>query len=178
LLFHARPEQLAARGMFELGLLALSQLRDEGALDGWVLNGIGPLQATEIRYGDGLRINVFERQPPERYAALLRGHAVGLSLLLSPSPSLVALEMAAAAMPVVTNTFENKSADELEGIAANLIPAQPTIEGIKQGVRSALEASADHERRLRGADVAWSSSWEKSFDPPLVERLVELLEQK
>ena len=178
LLFHVRPEQLAARGMYELGLLALSQLRDEGALDGWVLNGIGPLQATEIRYGGGLRINVFERQSPERYAALLRGHAAGLSLLLSPSPSLVSLEMAAAGMPVVTNSFENKSAEALAGISGNLIAAEPTIEGIKSGVRAALEASADHEPRLSGAALRWSESWDESLDPARVEQLNRLLEQK
>ena len=42
LLFHVRPELHAERNMFELGLLALAQARDEGTLDGWVLNGIGP----------------------------------------------------------------------------------------------------------------------------------------
>ncbi len=175
LLFHARSEQLAARGLFELGLLALSQLRDEGALEGWVVNGIGPLQASEVRYGDGLRINVLERQDPASYAAVLRSHAVGLSLLLSPSPSLVSLEMAAAGMPVVTNSFENKSREALGRISRNLIAAEPTIEAIKDGLREALATSSDHDRRLQGAELAWSSSWDSSLDPGLIERIEGLL---
>ena len=117
LLFYARPERHAERNMFELGLFALAQARDEGVLDGWQLYGIGGQQPSEVRYGDGLRIKVLARQDQSQYADMLRGHAVGLSLMMTPHPSLVPLEMAAAGMPVVTNTFENKTAEALAEIS-------------------------------------------------------------
>ncbi|MEK6252707.1 MAG: glycosyltransferase [Actinomycetota bacterium] len=177
LLFHVRPELQAARNMFEIGLIALSQVREEGTLDGWVLSGIGPLQPGEVRYGDGLRVKVIERKNQAQYADLLLGHAVGLSLMLSPHPSLVPLEMAAAGMPVVTNTFENKTPEALAEISGNLIAVEPTIEAIKEGIREAVAVSADHERRLRGAEVSWSRSWDDSFSPALIARLLAFMEQ-
>jgi len=177
LLFHVRPELHAERNMFELGLIALAEAREEGTLDGWVLNGIGPREPGEVRYGNGLRVKVLERQDQSHYADLLRGHAVGLSLMLTPHPSLVPLEMSAAGMPVITNTFENKTREALAEISANLIAVEPTIEGIKEGIREAVAASTDHDRRLRGANVNWSRSWEDSFSPALVERLRAFIEQ-
>jgi hypothetical protein len=80
-------------------------------------------------------------------------------------------------MPVVTNTFENKTAEALAEISGNLIAAEPTIEGINAGIREAVAASSDHERRLRGAEVRWSNSWEESFSPDLVERVKSFIER-
>ena len=177
LLFYARPERHAERNMFELGLFALAQASEEGVLDGWQLHGIGGQHESEVRWGNGLRIKVLARQDQSSYADMLRGHAVGLSLMLTPHPSLVPLEMASAGMPVVTNTFENKTAEALSEISGNLIATEPTIEGVKAGIREAVAASADHERRLRGAEVNWSRSWEESFSPPLVERLKAFIER-
>ena len=133
--------------MFELGLLALAQASEEGVLDGWQLHGIGGQHESEVRYGDGLRIKVLARQDQSQYGDMLRGHAVGLSLMLTPHPSLVPLEMASAGMPVVTNTFENKTPDALAEISSNLIAAEPTIEGIKDGIR----AGGRRGRRPRAA---------------------------
>jgi hypothetical protein len=177
LLFYARPEQHAERNMFELGMLALAQAHEEGILDGWELHGIGAQQPGDVRLGSDLRLRILERQEQASYGDLLRGHAVGLSLMLTPHPSLVPLEMAAAGMPVVTNTFENKTREALQGISANLIAVEPTIDAITEGIREAVAASADHERRLRGAEVHWSRSWEDSFGAELVEQVRGFLER-
>jgi glycosyltransferase involved in cell wall biosynthesis len=177
LLFYARPEQHAERNMFELGMLALAQAHEEGTLDGWELHGIGAQQPGEVRLGSDLRLRILERQEQASYGDLLRGHAVGLSLMLTPHPSLVPLEMAAAGMPVVTNTFENKTREALQEISSNLIAVEPTIDAITDGIREAVAASTDHERRLRGAEVHWSRSWEDSFDAELVEQVRGFLER-
>lgn len=176
LLFYARPEVHAERNMFELGLLGLAEAQEEGLLDGWELHGIGAQQQRNVRYGRGLSIKILPRQEQKDYGELLRGHAVGLSLMLTPHPSLVPLEMAAAGMPVVTNTFENKTRDALSSISENLVAVEPTIEGVKAGLREAVEASADYERRLRGAQVNWSKSWEDSFSPELIGTLQRFIE--
>ena len=177
LLFYARPELHAERNMFELGMLALAQAAEEGTLEGWELHGIGAQQPGEVRYGRDLRLEILDRQDQSHYADLLRGHAVGLSLMFTPHPSLVPLEMAAAGMPVVTNTFENKTREALAAISENLIATEPTIEAIKDGIREAVAASTDHERRLRGAEVRWSRSWEESFNSDLIERVGAFIEQ-
>jgi hypothetical protein len=177
LLFHVRPDLHAEQNLFELGLIALAESLQDGTLDGWVVNGIGPRQPTEVRYGDGLRVKVLAPHDRAQHADLLRGHSVGLSLMLSPNPGAVPLEMAAAGMPVVTNTFENKTGDALSAISENLIAVEPTIEGIKEGIRAAVSASADHDRRIRGTDINWSRDWDDSFDPALIERLLAFLDR-
>ena len=50
--------------------------------------------------------------------------------MYTPHPSLVPIEMASAGMLTVTNTFENKTAEALAAISANLIAAEPTIEAV------------------------------------------------
>ena len=175
LLFHVRADLKGEQSLYELGLIALAESLQEGTLEGWVVNGVGPRQPTEVRHGDRLRVKVLAADDRAKYAALLRGHAVGVSLMLSPTPGRVPLEMAAAGMPVVTTTFENKTADALTAISENLIGIEPTVEAIKDGIRQAVAASADHARRARGSEIGCARSWEESFDPELIARLRGLL---
>ncbi|HEY1595847.1 MAG TPA: glycosyltransferase family 2 protein, partial [Thermoleophilaceae bacterium] len=95
LLFYARPEPHAARNMFELALLGLGSALDRGAFAGWELNGIGSVEpGRRIPIRDGLALKLLPRTGQDEYAALLRDHDVGLSLMYTPHPSLVPIEMA------------------------------------------------------------------------------------
>jgi hypothetical protein len=178
LLFYARPEKHAARNMFELGALALTRAVDEGMLAGaWELHGIGTVgPKRSLRLGDGTILELLPRRDQASYAELLREHDVGLSLMYTPHPSLPPLEMAAAGMLTVTNTFGTKTADALGALSANLIAAEPTVEGVLAGLRQAVAGAEDAERRVRGAGVRWSRSWTDSFDDALMERVESFLE--
>jgi hypothetical protein len=83
--------------------------------------------------------------------------------MMTPHPSLVPLEMAAAGMLVVTNTFANKTADRLRAISANLIGVEPTVEAICEGLAEAMRRADDIEGRLAGARVAWPTDWKDAF---------------
>jgi glycosyltransferase involved in cell wall biosynthesis len=169
LLFYARPEPHAARNMFELGVLALSRALGDGAFQGWQLNGIGSVRGGgRIALGAGRMLTLLPRSDQRSYATLLREHDVGLALMYTPHPSLVPIEMASAGMLTVTNTFENKTAAELSAISSNLIAAEPTIEGIAEGLRAAAGGVADAGRRVAGSRVAWSSRWEESLHDELL----------
>src|SRR4029450_13774842 len=93
------------------------------------------------------------------YASLLASCDVGLSLMLTPHPSLVPLEMAAAGLLTVTNTYANKNAAALTALSTNLIAAPPTAEGVAAGLAEAIAAADDVDRRVAGSRVAWSTSW-------------------
>jgi glycosyltransferase involved in cell wall biosynthesis len=174
LLFYARPEPHAARNMFELGLLALEHALDRGAFDGgWELRGIGTTgHGRELALGAGTTVELLPRSGQNRYAGLLREHDVGLALMDTPHPSLVPIEMAAAGLLTVTNSFENKTPAAMAAISNNLIIAPPTVEGIADGLLAACAAVGDYERRVAGSAVAWSRSWAESFD---AERLATVL---
>ncbi|HEY1358023.1 MAG TPA: glycosyltransferase [Thermoleophilaceae bacterium] len=178
LLFYARPEKHAARNMFELGLLALSQAIEDGAFrSGWELSAVGTVGAgRRIELGGGATLDLLPRTGQESYARLLREHDVGLALMYTPHPSLVPLEMASAGMLTVTNSFENKTAEAMAAISPNLITVEPGVESLAAGLREAAERSADLEARVRGSGVDWSRDWGTSFDDDLMARVESFLQ--
>lgn len=175
LLFYARPEQHAARNMYELGLLALDRALATGAFAGWELHGIGTVEAgRRIALGGGASLELLPRSAQTDYADVLRAHDVGLALMYTPHPSLVPIEMASAGMLCVTNSFENKTPAAMAAISPNLLAAQPGIESIAAALCDAAVGAEDTSRRVAGARVAWSRDWAESFPDGLVDRLLEL----
>ena len=165
LLFYARPESHAARNMFELGVVALSEAIRRGVFsDEWEFFGIGTVASgTELPLAGGKVLRLLPRQSQDRYAELLVSHDVGLSLMYTPHPSLVPIEMAAAGMTVVTNAFANKTEDALREISANLFAVPPTIPGIVEGLERAVRRTPDLDARATASDVRWSKDWNRSF---------------
>jgi glycosyltransferase involved in cell wall biosynthesis len=177
LLFYARPEEHAERNMFELGLMAIAGAIDNGILpSGWRYYGVGAMEPSTVRITGTASMEVLPRQSQDEYRSLLREHSVGLSLMDTPHPSLVPLEMASAGMLVVTSTFENKTYDALRAISENLIPVEPTVDAIKGGLSDAVAGIEDVDRRIRGSRVEWSRSWQESFDDALTERIKSFVE--
>jgi glycosyltransferase involved in cell wall biosynthesis len=170
LLFYTRPEPHAARNMFDLGVIALSRALAEGAFTGgWELHGIGTVQrGRRIELGGGASLELLPRAGQAAYGELLRAHDVGLSLMYTPHPSLVPLEMASAGMLTVTNTFENKDADALHALSANLIATGPTLGGITDALLEAAAGVEDVERRVAGSATDWSRDWDTSLGPELI----------
>lgn len=177
LLFYARPEEHAARNMFELGALALSRAFEEGVLrGGWELYGIGTVGSSRtMQLGEGAVLELVPRTDQAGYAELLREHDVGLALMYTPHPSLPPIEMAAAGMLTVTNTFETKTAEALAAISPNLVAVEPTLDGVVAGLRAAVAGAEDAERRVSGANVSWSRDWSESLDDALMERVESFL---
>jgi glycosyltransferase involved in cell wall biosynthesis len=172
LLFYARPEDHAARNMFELGVLALSRALERGAFAGWTLHGIGTVRAgRRLHLGGADWMDLLPRASQAGYAELLREHDAGLALMYTPHPSLVPIEMAAAGMLTVTNTFENKTADALAAISGNLVAAAPTVGGIADALVAASAAAEDVERRVAGSAVRWSRDWDASFGDELLDQV-------
>jgi hypothetical protein len=178
LLFYGRPESHASRNMFELGILALSRAVSEGIVEPtWELHGVGGVEASEpIDLGDGTTVEMVPRRSQRTYGDLLRSHDVGLALMYTPHPSLVPIEMASAGMLTVTNSFENKTADAMAAISPNLIAVEPSIEGVKEGLREAIAGVEDFGRRRRGSEVRWSRDWDNSFSDELIDRVGSFLE--
>ncbi|OJU84049.1 MAG: hypothetical protein BGO11_02425 [Solirubrobacterales bacterium 70-9] len=174
LIFYARPEEHAQRNLYELGTMALDQAAAAGTLDGWELIGVGSVEATAAvvhlpRSGAPLRM--VPRSAQSEYGALLRSGDAGLALMYTPHPSLVPIEMAAAGMATVTNTYENKDAAALAAISANLIAAPPSVAGVAAGIAAAVGRVGDVEARAAGSRVAWPSRWEDVFDANFKARL-------
>ncbi|MDX6627525.1 MAG: hypothetical protein QOE56_2514 [Solirubrobacterales bacterium] len=174
LLFYARPEEHAQRNLFELGTMALDRAVGEGTLQGWDLVGVGTVEPGSgplVLPDSGARVEMVPRSAQADYADLLRSCDVGLALMYTPHPSLVPIEMAAAGMVTVTNTYENKDAAALASISSNLVAAKPTVAGIAAGLGAAVAVASDLGARAAGSNVAWPSNWDEALGDAVLSRL-------
>ena len=182
ILFYARPEHHAARNMFEMGIAALCRLFADPEIvrAGWTAHGIGTIgSADRLELAPGVFLAMVPKTSLAGYAALLPGFDVGLSLMLTPHPSLVPLEMAAAGLPTVTNTFANKTEAALKAISTNLIGARPTLEGIGEGLRQAIARVDDVDARLAGARaMTWPTDWDAAFPPETMAKVETFLAER
>ncbi len=178
LLFYARPEEHAARNLYEIGAMALDRALAEGRFSGWDLVGIGTVEARDselILPRSGRSLRLAPRTSQAEYAELLRSADAGLSLMYTPHPSLPPIEMAAAGMPTVTNTFENKDAAALARISSNLIATEPTVEAVSAALAEAEERSERLDERAAGSRVNWPSDWADSLDDVAMAEVERLL---
>lgn len=171
LLFYARPEAHATRNMFEIGFLALSRAIERGMFDGdWAFHGIGSGHG-DIALPHGHVLQMLGKLSLSDYRQALLGYDVGLSLMYTPHPSLLPLDMASAGMIVVTNICLNKTEPRLAALSANLLGAEPHIEGVCARLGQAVARARDPARRRAGARVQWASSWDETFNDALMDRL-------
>ena len=173
LLFYARPEEHASRNMFELGYVTLNEAIADGAfVRDWRFAGVGsvkPLGPVELP--GAKRLELLPRMGQREYAAMLGEFSVGLSLMDSPHPSLVPLEMAAAGMAVVTSTFADKDAGVLRAISPNLIPAAPTPASVTSALREAARRAEDLAGRALGSQLDWPTTWDEALRDDTVRRV-------
>lgn len=178
LLFYARPEVHAARNMYELGVISLVEATRDGYFDPaiWDIHGIGSIgDVDSLQLPNGMQLKLMPRTTLKEYIELLPTYDIGLALMYTPHPSLVPLEMAAAGMWTITNTYANKTQERLSEISTNLIAVAPTISSIKEGLRYAIDHVNDYERRIAGAKVKWATDWEEALGGKVMDKLKEFL---
>jgi len=171
LLFYARPEGHAHRNLYELGYLGLIRAIEEGLFaDGWEFHGIGSERGDQPLPG-GRTLKMLGKLGFDAYRQRLLDYDLGLSLMYTPHPSLLPLEMAAAGQLVVTNICLNKTEQRLAALSVNLIGSVPTIAGVRDSLGSALEICPDIDRRRQGTKVAWARTWDDAYDASLMAKV-------
>lgn len=178
LLFYFRPEEHAARNMYEFGFIALKRAIQQGGFDDrdWQFFGMGSLlpAGSKIPLAKGKHLEIIPKTSLREYERLLPGFDLGLSLMLSPHPSLVPIEMCAAGMITVTNTFANKTEEELKTISGNFVCARPTITSIKDALLAAVAQVEDFNARIGHSKVNWPTDWNQVFDEAFYQKLQKL----
>jgi SAM-dependent methyltransferase/glycosyltransferase involved in cell wall biosynthesis len=174
LLFYARPEAHAARNMFEIGLLALQQAVASGGLNAseWEFDGIGGNGEPEsFPLGVGAHLRLRPRTSLREYMQLLPDYDMGLSLMLSPHPSMTPLDMAAAGLVTVTNTFANKTPERLTELSSNLVPVEPSVDAIAAGLAEGAARIGHLEARLAGSRIRWPTKWADTFNAEVMGKI-------
>ncbi len=179
LLFYSRPEQHASRNMFELGVLGLTEAIEAGYfdLDRWEFYGIGSIGSFKrMKLYRNADLKLLPKVSLQEYLNLLPTYDLGLSLMLTPHPSLMPIDMAAAGLIAVTNTYANKTREEWAKVSPNIIAVPPTIEGIRNGLIAALRKVDNYQERIAGSKVNWPTNWADAFSEEFTAKLEKFIE--
>jgi hypothetical protein len=170
LVLYARPEAHAARNVFEIAALALRKLCSSGFFGPeWRFEGVGALsKLPPLCLGNGHELVFREKGTEAEYAAFCASLDIGVSLMYAPHPSVVPFEFATTGAMVVTNTYENRTAAQLEGICANIVPCALSVAGVAAAIQRAVARLPDAEGRVRNALVPSTLRWEDVFTEALL----------
>ena len=173
LLFYARTQLHATRNLYPICCLALDRARELGYFleDEWEIIGIGAGVGMQL-LPSGLKIQHIGKFDMQNYKEVLPKHDLGLSLMLSPHPSLLPIEMAAAGMLVVTNTYDIKDQAYFDKISSNIRAVSPDFESVAQGLIESAQRVDDLESRFAGSQVHWPHTWEEALPPSIIEQAV------
>jgi len=167
---YARPEAHAGRNLFELVVLALEQLCSEGVFGPeWSFVGLGALSdLPDVRLGPKHAMRLVKKMDEADYAAFTQSVDIGVSLMAAPHPSVVPFELATTGALVVTNTYENRSAEDLVAICGNIVPCAPGLQALTEALRGALARVDDADARARDAFRPSAMRWEEIFSPAFI----------
>lgn len=174
LLIYTRPGPLESRNLYPVAMEAVSRLAKAGLLtaDRWQLECYGAPDMTPIDFGNGLITTVLGSLDMAAYAAAVRQTDLILYLVLSPHTGYMTLEAAACGVPVITNTYLNKSERVLKDLSANIIPAAPVAEAIMEALRDGLDRAESYKPGEKGRDDLKSpATWAEAFAPILPKTL-------
>ena len=174
LVLYARPEGHAARNVFEIALLAIQRLcRSSFFGPEWRFEGVGALSSLPpLELGDGHEMILREKQSEIDYQRMCGTMDIGISLMYAPHPSVVPFEFATTGALVITNTYENRSAAQLEAICKNIVPCDLSIESVSEAIVTAVSRLGDFDAREARTLIPTSREWREIFTRAFIESFV------
>lgn len=176
LFFYSRPEN--ARNLFWRGGTVLSRAVERGLIDPaeWELHLVGR-RTPDLTFPRDTKPLVVEGLDWLDYQALVHTIEAALVLMDTPHPSYPPLDLAAAGVPVLTNTHGTKV--DLGDYSANILTAPSTVDGLLEGMARLLALSADRDQRAAnvradGIERDWNVSLAPTVDA-LVERFASIM---
>ncbi len=177
---YARPESHASRNLFEVVVIALQTLCRNGAFGPeWRFIGLGCLsKLPPIALGGGHELKLTQKMSEDDYTSIMSELDIGISLMYAPHPSVVPFEFATTGALVVTNTYENRSAEALGNICANIVPCDVSVVGVVEAIERAMSLVNGYERRVRQILHPESVSWDAIFSPHVVDTILLAVDGK
>jgi len=174
--FYSRPEN--ARNLFWRGGSVLARAVEQGLIDAdaWEFHLVGR-RTPDLTFPRDVRPLVVEGLNWPDYQSLVHTMDAALVLMDTPHPSYPPLDLAAAGVPVLTNTHGSKQ--DLGDFSANILTAPSTVEGLLDGMQSLIALSDDRDQRARNVHAdRIERDWDTSLAPTvdsLVERFAGLM---
>lgn len=163
LVFYSRP--IVDRNMFELTALVLCEAYKQGIFnsDEWECIGMG-LGGGVVELLPGLRTTNLPRMTLKEYTKAVGQFDLCLTLMASPHPSLIPMDLGGSGAIVVTNTLSTKTPDYLASICKNIIGKEPNLYKLVDGLREAKDRVNDLEKRYLSAEgMNYPVDWDNSL---------------
>ncbi len=161
--FYSRP--VVDRNMFELAALVLCEAYSRGILNAeeWECIGMG-LGEGVVQLTPTLRTTSLPRMNLQEYLQTVPSFDICLTLMASPHPSMIPMDLACSGAIVVTNTFQAKTASYLTDICTNIIPAAPALEPLLAALSQAVVRAGEVEARYAAAIAStYPRTWDQTF---------------
>jgi glycosyltransferase involved in cell wall biosynthesis len=171
LLFYGRPQPHNARNLYPIGCLAIDRAREMGFFseEDWEVISIGGDIGIQT-LPSGIRINHIGKFNMQDYKRLLPEHDVGLALMDSPHPSLLPIEMAAAGLLVVTNSYGIKNQQYFSAISSNIRAVPPYVQSLAEALIELTKVVDNYETRISGSRVNWPHDWDEALPLCTIEK--------
>ena len=174
----------ADRNAYELTIDTLSAAVCEGFFDKetWEIIGVGATQDYIEHLGRScgrhMHMTVKENIPENEYRKMVSSGDVGVSLMVSPHPSLPPFDFAAAGLVTLTNSFATKTQDMFTKVSQNFVVARPTLPDLLEGLAIAIEKAKNIDARAAGAKLSWESKWDGDacYGPTLMNLILSWFE--
>ena len=174
----------ADRNAYELTIDTLSAAVCAGFFDKetWEIIGVGATQDYNEHLGRPcgrhMHMTVRENIPENEYRKMVSSGDVGVSLMVSPHPSLPPFDFAAAGLVTLTNSFATKTQAMFAKVSSNFVVAEPTLPELLEGLALAIEKSKNIDARAAGAKLSWESKWDgdQCYGPSLMKLVLSWFE--
>lgn len=137
LFFYFRPEQFNTRNMSQHIMECVERFCAQ--YSGYELYLMGTVDTCYSINANSNKIVVLSKLEAEKYFEIIGSCDVVIALIYSAHPGVIAFQAAASGIPTITNTFDNRSADELKRISNNIIPYDPIREELFDKLEEALK---------------------------------------
>jgi hypothetical protein len=163
IVFYSRP--IVDRNMFELSALALAEAYKRGIFDPneWECIGMG-LGEGRVELLPNVATESLPRMNLKEYKTAVSTFDICLSLMASPHPSLIPMDLAGSGSIVVTNTFYTKTVEYFGSICSNIIAANPDLESLVTALENAKQYVDSFQVRYEAAGAMnYPRNWQETF---------------
>lgn len=171
IIVYFRPESHAERNCPEIIIESLRQWSKkfrESHSQKFKFIGLGAFDAHSIYIDDENHLNVIPKLDLKEYTNIMKDSAAGISLMNAPHPGVVPFEMAEFGVRCVTNTFQNRSKEDLLNSSDLIYPSSFDPEEIANQLNQALsdfKKDFDHNKILnKTEELGISQRWSKEMD--------------
>ena len=160
--FYGRPNN--PRNCYEMGMNVIKKLIDNKILQPseWDFYSVGNMVGRTY-FQDDVYIEELPYVSVDDYKKNLYSYDLCLSLMMSPHPSMVPIDMALSGVPVVTNIYKNKTKKSLKEISKNIYSTKLNEDDLYNEIKDVLKCTNNLKERYNNANSYYPNNWDFCF---------------